>query len=59
MRVFSKEKFLKDEDCRKFYDEIIYPWIGENNWVNKFNGKTEKEIRDAGYTPIEQGMIEK
>lgn len=58
MRIFSKKKFLSDKDCRKFYDEFIHPLVGENNWVNKFDGKTEKEMIKADYKPVEQGMIE-
>lgn len=59
MKVFSKEKFLSNKEYKKFYYEWILPMVGEDNWVNNLDGKTEKEIREAGYLPVKDAMIEK
>lgn len=59
MKVFSKEKFLSIEEYKRYYEEWILPMVGEDNWVNNLDGKTEKEIRDLGYVPVKEAMVEK
>lgn len=59
MKAFSKEKFLSIEEYKKYYYKWILPMVGEDNWVNNLDGKTEKEIQDLGYSPVKEAMIEK
>ena len=58
MRVFSKEKFLSDFENQGFYFTFILSQYGENNWVNWCDGKNEEEIKQMGYVPIEEAMID-
>ena len=59
MRVFSKKKFLENEEYRKMYYETILPLVGDDNWVNHFNGKSETQMKKEGYWIIEEAMVEK
>lgn len=58
MRVFSKKKFLENFENQEFYFAYILSQYGENNWVNWLDGKNENEIKQMGYVPIEEAMVD-
>lgn len=58
MRIFSKEKFLKDDWNNKFYYEVITNLYKENNWVNLLDGLSENQIKQLGYSIVEEAMVE-
>lgn len=58
MLIFSKEKFLEDNDNRTFYFVNILSVFGEDNWVNLLDGKNEKEIESLGYSVVKEAMID-